>query len=193
MNAIGGHRGDPISLPRAAGTGTRRPPVDPIRRQRTGSRTAATTTCWAPPTNTLTVKASTALAKTSATLYQIHCYRDGAAAAGILRAREFVIHFDIDVAGLKAAYHATGRPTSAYLTDFRCAMSSFGSVPGDGAEDAFIRAPQPCGQRRGKDHRPPGHPCHRWLPEAVVHDTGDTPTIASLVAWANEADPSRPP
>ena len=25
------------------------------------------------------------------------------------------------------------------------------------------------------------------LPEAVVHDTGDTPTIASLVAWANEA------
>ncbi|MBL7660069.1 proline--tRNA ligase, partial [Escherichia coli] len=29
------------------------------------------------------------------------------------------------------------------------------------------------------------------LPEAVVHDTGDTPTIASLVAWANEADLGR--
>ena len=25
------------------------------------------------------------------------------------------------------------------------------------------------------------------LPEAVVHDTGDTPTIATLVEWANGA------
>ncbi len=25
------------------------------------------------------------------------------------------------------------------------------------------------------------------LPEAVVHDTGDTPTIATLVEWANTA------
>ena len=27
------------------------------------------------------------------------------------------------------------------------------------------------------------------LPEAVVHDTGDTPTIATLVEWANGARP----
>jgi len=29
------------------------------------------------------------------------------------------------------------------------------------------------------------------LPEAVVHDTGDTPTIATLVDWANKADLGR--
>ena len=29
------------------------------------------------------------------------------------------------------------------------------------------------------------------LPEAVVYDTGDTPTIATLVDWANKADLGR--
>ena len=38
--------------------------------------------------------------------------------------------------------------------------------------------------------RPEGLPSEivAGLPEAQVHDTGDTPTIATLVAWANQAD-----
>ena len=55
-------------------------------------------------------------------------------------------------------------------------------------EDTFVRVPaiRLRRQRRGGDHRGAASRCRSTgLPEPMVHDTADTPTIATLVEWAN--------
>jgi prolyl-tRNA synthetase len=142
------------------------------------------------------------------TLYQIqNKYRDEARPrAGILRAREFVMKdsysFDIDNAGLKAAYHAH---REAYQRIFdRLAIryvivSAVSGAMGGSASEEFL-AESPIGEDTFVRCLESGYAANveavvtaapetlptDGLPEAVVHDTGDTPTIASLVAWANE-------
>jgi prolyl-tRNA synthetase len=142
-------------------------------------------------------------------LYQIQTkYRDEARPrAGILRAREFVMKdsysFDIDEAGLKAAYHAHREAYQRIFArlDVRYVIVSAvsGAMGGSASEeflaesavgeDTFVRCLE-SGYAANVEAvitaRPDALPID-GLPEAVVHDTGDTPTIASLVAWANEA------
>jgi prolyl-tRNA synthetase len=143
------------------------------------------------------------------TLYQIQIkYRDEARPrAGIMRGREFVMKdsysFDIDAAGLKASYHAH---REAYQRIFDrlgvryVIVSAVSGAMGGSASEEFL-AESPVGEdtfvrcaesgyaanvEAVLTARPDARPID-GLPEAVVHDTGDTPTIASLVAWANEA------
>lgn len=146
-------------------------------------------------------------------LYQIqNKYRDEARPrAGILRVREFLMKdsysFDIDDAGLKAAYHAH---REAYQRIF-CRLqvryvivSAVSGAMGGSAseeflaesavgEDTFVRCLE-SGYAANVEAvvtaRPDAQPID-GLPEAVVHDTGDTPTIATLVDWANQADLGR--
>ncbi|WAC89862.1 proline--tRNA ligase [Mycobacterium sp. Aquia_213] len=146
------------------------------------------------------------------TLFQIQIkYRDEARPrAGILRAREFVMgdsySFDLDAAGLKAAYHAH---REAYQRIFdRLAVryvivSAVSGAMGGSAseeflaespigEDTFVRCAE-SGYAANVEAvitaQPEAKPAEvvAGLPEAVVHDTGDTPTIATLVEWANGA------
>ncbi|WP_077081762.1 proline--tRNA ligase [Mycobacterium numidiamassiliense] len=143
------------------------------------------------------------------TLYQIQIkYRDEARPrAGIMRGREFVMKdsysFDVDAAGLKAAYHAH---REAYQRIFdRLALryvivSAVSGAMGGSASEEFL-AESPSGEdtfvrclesgyaanvEAVITARPDALPFD-GLPEAEVHDTGDAPTIASLVDWANEA------
>jgi prolyl-tRNA synthetase len=143
------------------------------------------------------------------TLYQIQTkYRDEARPrAGILRGREFVMKdsysFDIDAAGLKSSYHAH---REAYQRIFDrlgvryVIVSAVSGAMGGSAseeflaespigEDTFVRCPQ-SGYAANVEAvitaQPESLPTD-GLPEAVVHDTGDTPTIATLVTWANGA------
>ncbi|MGO9224919.1 proline--tRNA ligase [Mycobacterium sp.] len=142
-------------------------------------------------------------------LFQIqNKYRDEARPrAGILRVREFLMKdsysFDIDDAGLKAAYHAH---REAYQRIFErlevryVIVSAVSGAMGGSAseeflaespvgEDTFVRCLQ-SGYAANVEAvvtaRPEAKPFD-GLPEAVVHDTGDTPTIATLVDWANSA------
>jgi prolyl-tRNA synthetase len=143
-------------------------------------------------------------------LYQIQTkYRDEARPrAGILRGREFVMKdsysFDIDDAGLKAAYHAH---REAYQRIFDrlgvryVIVSAVSGAMGGSASEEFL-AESPVGEdtfvrclessyaanvEAVITVRPQSIPLH-GLPEPVVHDTGDTPTIATLVEWANSVD-----
>jgi prolyl-tRNA synthetase len=146
------------------------------------------------------------------TLYQIQIkYRDEARPrAGILRGREFVMKdsysFDIDAAGLKAAYHAHREAYQRILDRLQLRyviVSAVSGAMGGSASEEFL-AESPIGEdtfvrcvesgyaanvEAVITARPEALPAEvvAGLPEAVVHDTGDTPTIASLVAWANEA------
>jgi prolyl-tRNA synthetase len=142
-------------------------------------------------------------------LYQIQIkYRDEARPrAGILRGREFVMKdsysFDVDDDGLKAAYHAH---REAYQRIFdRLAVryvivSAVSGAMGGSASEEFL-AESPIGEdtfvrclesgyaanvEAVITARPEALPID-GLPEAKVHDTPDTPTIASLVEWANGA------
>ena len=142
-------------------------------------------------------------------LYQIQTkYRDEARPrAGILRAREFIMKdsysFDIDDAGLKAQYHAH---RDAYQRIFErmgvryVIVSAVSGAMGGSASEEFL-AESPIGEdtfvrclesgyaanvEAVITARPDPLPFDR-LPEPVVHDTGDTPTITTLVAWANSA------
>jgi prolyl-tRNA synthetase len=144
------------------------------------------------------------------TLYQIQTkYRDEARPrAGILRGREFVMKdsysFDIDAAGLKSAYHAH---REAYQRIFdRLAVryvivSAVSGAMGGSASEEFL-AESPIGEdtfvrcvesgyaanvEAVVTAQPESKPAD-GLPAAQIHDTGDTPTIATLVAWANHAD-----
>ncbi|MDT5174520.1 MAG: prolyl-tRNA synthetase [Mycobacterium sp.] len=144
------------------------------------------------------------------TLYQIQTkYRDEARPrAGILRGREFVMKdsysFDIDAAGLKSAYHAH---REAYQRIFdRLAVryvivSAVSGAMGGSASEEFL-AESPIGEdtfvrcvesgyaanvEAVITAQPESKPAD-GLPAAQIHDTGDTPTIATLVAWANHAD-----
>jgi prolyl-tRNA synthetase len=147
------------------------------------------------------------------TLYQIQIkYRDEARPrAGIMRGREFVMKdsysFDVDNAGLKAAYHAHREAYQRIFDRLRLRYVIVSAVSGamggsaseeflaesPSGEDTFVRCLE-SGYAANVEAvitaRPDALP-HQELPEAVVHDTGDTPTIASLVAWANEADLGR--
>lgn len=146
-------------------------------------------------------------------LYQIqNKYRDEARPrAGILRVREFLMKdsysFDIDDAGLKAAYHAH---RDAYQRIFAklgvryVIVSAVSGAMGGSASEEFL-AESPVGEdtfvrclesgyaanvEAVVTARPEARPID-GLPEAVVHDTGDTPTIATLVDWANAANLGR--
>jgi prolyl-tRNA synthetase len=144
------------------------------------------------------------------TLYQIQTkYRDEARPrAGILRGREFVMKdsysFDIDAAGLKSAYHAH---REAYQRIFdRLAVryvivSAVSGAMGGSASEEFL-AESPIGEDTFVRCLESGYAANVEavitaqpeskpfddLPAAQVHDTGDTPTIATLVGWANQAD-----
>jgi prolyl-tRNA synthetase len=146
-------------------------------------------------------------------LYQIQIkYRDEARPrAGLLRVREFVMKdsytFDIDDAGLKAAYHAHReayqRMFDRLQVRYVIVSAVSGAMGGSASEeflaespigeDTFVRCPA-SGYAANVEAvitaRPESRPID-GLPEAVVHDTGDTPTIATLVEWANGADLGR--
>jgi prolyl-tRNA synthetase len=143
------------------------------------------------------------------TLYQIQIkYRDEARPrAGILRGREFVMKdsysFDIDDAGLKNAYHAHReayqRILSRLSVDYVIVSAVSGAMGGSASEeflaespsgeDTFVRCPE-SGYAANVEAvitaRPESLPID-GQPAAVVHDTGNTPTIATLVEWANGA------
>lgn len=147
-------------------------------------------------------------------LYQIQTkYRDEARPrAGILRGREFVMKdsysFDIDEDGLKTAYHAHreayqrifGRLGVKYVI-----VSAVSGAMGGSASEEFL-AESPIGEdtfvrclESGYAANveavitavPEARPAEEvaGLPAAVIHDTPDTPTIASLVDWANATLP----
>jgi prolyl-tRNA synthetase len=147
------------------------------------------------------------------TLYQIQTkYRDEARPrAGILRGREFVMKdsysFDIDDSGLKNAYHAHReayqRIFDRLKIDYVIVSAVSGAMGGSASEeflaasasgeDTFVRCLQ-SGYAANVEAvvtaRPEALPTD-GLPDAVVHDTGDTPTIATLVEWANGANLGR--
>jgi len=146
-------------------------------------------------------------------LYQIQVkYRDEARPrAGILRVREFVMKdsysFDVDDAGLKAAYHAHREAYQRILDRLQVSyviVSAVSGAMGGSASEEFL-AESPVGEdtfvrclesgyaanvEAVVTARPEARPID-GLPEAVVYDTGDTPTIATLVGWANQADLGR--
>jgi prolyl-tRNA synthetase len=150
------------------------------------------------------------------TLYQIQIkYRDEARPrAGIMRGREFVMKdsysFDIDAAGLKAAYHAHREAYQRIFDRLRLRyviVSAVSGAMGGSASEEFL-AESPSGEDTFVRCLESGYAANveavitaapealpaevvAGLPEAVLHDTGNTPTIASLVAWANEADLGR--
>src|SRR6201993_4419470 len=146
-------------------------------------------------------------------LYQIQTkYRDEARPrAGILRGREFVMKdsysFDIDEAGLKAQYHAH---RDAYQRIFDrmgvryVIVSAVSGAMGGSASEEFL-AESPIGEDTFVRCLESGYAANveavvtrapaplpiEGQPDAVVYDTGDTPTIATLVDWANKADLGR--
>jgi prolyl-tRNA synthetase len=147
------------------------------------------------------------------TLYQIQTkYRDEARPrAGILRGREFVMKdsysFDLDDSGLKNAYQAHReayqRIFDRLKVEYVIVSAVSGAMGGSASEeflaespigeDTFVRCLQ-SGYAANVEAvvtaRPEALPTD-GLPEAVVYDTGDTPTIATLVEWANGANLGR--
>ena len=142
-------------------------------------------------------------------LFQIQTkYRDEARPrAGILRGREFIMKdsysFDIDDDGLATVYLAH---RAAYQKMFSrmairyVVVSAVSGAMGGSAseeflaesevgEDTFVRCLE-SGYAANVEAvitaAPDPSPVD-GLPEPVVHETGDTPTIASLVQWANGA------
>jgi prolyl-tRNA synthetase len=146
-------------------------------------------------------------------LYQIqNKYRDEARPrAGILRVREFLMKdaysFDVDDVGLKAAYHAHREAYQRMFDRLQVRyviVSALSGAMGGSASEEFL-AESPVGEdtfvrclesgyaanvEAVVTARPEALPIE-GLPEAVVYDTGDTPTIATLVEWANSADLGR--
>lgn len=146
-------------------------------------------------------------------LYQIqNKYRDEARPrGGVLRVREFLMKdaysFDIDDAGLKAAYHAHREAYQRIFDRLQVRyviVSAVSGAMGGSASEEFL-AESPVGEdtfvrclesgyaanvEAVVTARPESLPVD-GLPESVVYDTGDTPTIATLVDWANGADLGR--
>jgi prolyl-tRNA synthetase len=146
-------------------------------------------------------------------LYQIqNKYRDETRPrAGILRVREFLMKdsysFDVDDAGLKAAYHAHREAYQRIFDRLQVRyviVSAVSGAMGGSASEEFL-AESPIGEdtfvrclesgyaanvEAVVTARPEALPID-GLPEPVVYDTGDTPTIATLVEWANNADLGR--
>jgi prolyl-tRNA synthetase len=140
-------------------------------------------------------------------IYQIQTkYRDEARPrAGLLRSREFVMKdsysFDVDDAGLDVSYQ---RHRESYIKTFdrlglpyvivsamSGAMGGSASeeflIPMDIGEDTFVRCPA-CGYAANVEAvriSPPPEVPVNGLAAAAVHDTPDTPTIATLVDFFN--------
>ncbi|WP_433593600.1 proline--tRNA ligase [Nocardia sp. CA-145437] len=143
------------------------------------------------------------------TLYQIQTkYRDeGRPRAGILRGREFVMKdsysFDLDEDGLKNSYNAH---REAYQKIFDrlgvkyVIVAATSGAMGGSASEEFL-ADSPVGEDTYVICRESGYAANveavvtaappaiaiEGQAEAAVHDTPDTPTIATLVDWANGA------
>ncbi|WBB93594.1 proline--tRNA ligase [Verrucosispora sp. WMMC514] len=142
------------------------------------------------------------------TLFQIQTkFRDEARPrAGLLRGREFLMKdaysFDLDDEGLRAAY---GRHRAAYQRifdrlglDYTVVHAMSGAMGGSASEEFLAATPV------GEDTYVGCTDCHyaanteavttpapasgdlRAHPATEVHDTPETPTIASLVALAND-------
>lgn len=147
------------------------------------------------------------------TLYQIQTkYRDEERPrAGILRGREFIMKdsysFDLDTDGSKASYDAH---REAYQAIFRrlqvkyvIVAATSGAMGGSASEeflaesevgeDTYVRSPESGYAANVEAVITPAPPARaiEGLPEATVHDTGNTPTIDTLVAWARETFPDR--
>ena len=142
-------------------------------------------------------------------LYQIQTkYRDEARPrAGILRGREFVMKdsysFDVDDSGLKDAYdahrEAYQRIFARLAVRYVIVSAVSGAMGGSASEeflaeseigeDTYVRCVE-SGYAANVEAvitvRPDPLPID-GLPEPVAYDTGDTPTIATLVDWANGA------
>jgi prolyl-tRNA synthetase len=146
-------------------------------------------------------------------LYQIQTkYRDEARPrAGILRGREFVMKdsysFDVDDDGLKSAYHAHREAYQRIFDRLQVRYVIVSAVSGamggsaseeflaesEIGEDTFVRCLQ-SGYAANVEAVITAVPESRpiaGLPEAKVYDTPDTPTIATLVDWANGANLGR--
>ena len=146
-------------------------------------------------------------------LFQIQTkYRDEARPrAGILRGREFIMKdsysFDTDDGGSKNAYHAH---REAYRKIFErldvryvVVSATSGAMGGSASEeflaesevgeDTFVRCLQSgyAANVEAVITAVPDAIPFDDAPAAVVYDTGDTPTIATLVGWANTADLGR--
>ncbi len=143
-------------------------------------------------------------------LYQIQTkYRDEARPrAGILRGREFVMKdsysFDVDDDGLRRVYLAH---REAYQKMFArmgiryVIVSAVSGAMGGSAseeflaesevgEDTFVRCLESgyAANVEAVTTAAPEAVGYDGLSEPQVYDTGDTPTIATLVEWANSAD-----
>jgi len=146
-------------------------------------------------------------------LFQIQTkYRDEARPrAGILRGREFIMKdsysFDVDDAGLRTVYLAH---RDAYQKMFSrmgiryVIVSAVSGAMGGSAseeflaesevgEDTFVRCLQSgyAANVEAVTTAVPDPLPVDGLADPVVHDTGNTPTIASLVDWANGAAPAQ--
>ncbi|MET8800515.1 proline--tRNA ligase [Nocardia sp. NPDC004568] len=143
------------------------------------------------------------------TLYQIQAkYRDEERPrAGILRGREFIMKdsysFDLDEDGLKASYtahrEAYQRIFDRLGVKYVIVAATSGAMGGSASEE-FL-ADSPVGEDTYVVCRESGYAANveavvtaapdplpiEGLPAAQVHDTPDTPTIATLVDWANGA------
>ncbi|MCU1696933.1 MAG: prolyl-tRNA synthetase, family [Mycobacterium sp.] len=146
-------------------------------------------------------------------LYQIQTkYRDEARPrAGILRGREFIMKdsysFDVDDDGLKNAYHAHReayqRIFAKLAVKYVIVAATSGAMGGSASEeflaesevgeDTYVRCLQSgyAANVEAVITTPPESLPIDGLPEPVVYDTGETPTIATLVDWANGADLGR--
>jgi prolyl-tRNA synthetase len=146
-------------------------------------------------------------------LYQIQTkYRDEARPrAGILRGREFVMKdsysFDVDDDGLKSAYDAHREAYQKIFTRLGVRYVIVSAVSGamggsaseeflaesEIGEDTFVRCLESgyAANVEAVVTAVPESVPFDGLPEPVVYDTGNTPTIATLVGWANNADLGR--
>ena len=140
-------------------------------------------------------------------LYQIQTkYRDEERPrAGILRGREFVMKdaysFDLDDDGLKTAYNAHREAYQKIFERLRIeyviVAATSGAMGGSASEeflaesavgeDTFVRCVESgyAANVEAVITRAPDPLPYDDLPAAVVHDTPGTPTIDSLVDWAN--------
>ncbi|MFC4149216.1 proline--tRNA ligase [Micromonospora mangrovi] len=141
------------------------------------------------------------------TLFQIQTkFRDEARPrAGLLRGREFLMKdaysFDLDDAGLRAAYQ---RHRDAYVRvfdrlglDFTVVHATSGAMGGSASEEFLAATPvgedtfvgcTSCGYAANTEAvvtRAPAAGDPDAHPASTVHDTPETPTIASLVDLAN--------
>jgi prolyl-tRNA synthetase len=146
-------------------------------------------------------------------LFQIQTkYRDEARPrAGILRGREFIMKdsysFDTAEDGLKTAYHSHREAYQKIFSrlDVRYVIvSAVSGAMGGSASEEFL-AESPVGEDTFVRCLESGYAANveavitaqpevipfEGLPAATLHDTGDTPTIATLVDWANGAELGR--